>query len=144
MALSMGQIIKKLRKERNLTQEKLANQLNVTFQTISKWENETGMPDISQVVPMAKVFGVTTDCLFDYTTQPKLELKLFRVEKYDDVNEICRMLRENKTVVVNCEKIDENIMHLIENKIIIDITDVSITHKTKTTFVLTRPPVAIL
>lgn len=64
MSLSMGQIIKKLRKERNLTQEELADQLNVTFQAISKWENETGMPDISQIVPLASVFGVSTDVLF--------------------------------------------------------------------------------
>ena len=62
--LSMGQTIKKLRKERNLTQEELAEQLNVTYQAVSKWENETGMPDISQIVPLASVFGVSTDVLF--------------------------------------------------------------------------------
>ena len=61
---TMGQIIKKLRKERNFTQEELAEQLNVTFQAISKWENDTGMPDISQIVPLANVFGVSTDVLF--------------------------------------------------------------------------------
>jgi len=63
-SMSMGQTIKKLRKERNLTQEELAEQLNVTFQAVSKWENETGLPDISQVVPLASVFGVSTDVLF--------------------------------------------------------------------------------
>ncbi|MBP3292508.1 MAG: helix-turn-helix transcriptional regulator, partial [Clostridia bacterium] len=47
---NIGQIIKKLRKERNLTQEELAEQLNVTAQSVSKWENGTGLPDISQVV----------------------------------------------------------------------------------------------
>ena len=47
---NMGQIIKHLRKERNLTQEELAEQLNVSAQAISKWENGTSMPDISQVV----------------------------------------------------------------------------------------------
>ncbi|MCL1794706.1 MAG: helix-turn-helix transcriptional regulator [Oscillospiraceae bacterium] len=64
MPLSIGQTIKKLRKERKLTQEELAEQLNVTSQAISKWENETGMPDISQIVPLASVFGVSTDVLF--------------------------------------------------------------------------------
>ena len=64
MSLTIGQIIKKLRKERNLTQEELAEQLNVTYQAISKWENETGMPDISQIIPLASVFGVSTDVLF--------------------------------------------------------------------------------
>lgn len=64
MKETMGQIIRRLRKERNLTQEELAEQLGVTFQAVSKWENDTGMPDISQVVPLANVFGVTTDVLF--------------------------------------------------------------------------------
>lgn len=36
-----------------------AEQLNVSAQAISKWENETGMPDISQVVPLASVFKVS-------------------------------------------------------------------------------------
>lgn len=64
MSESMGTIIRKLRKERGLTQEELAEILGVTFQAVSKWENETGMPDISQVVPLANVFGCTTDTLF--------------------------------------------------------------------------------
>ncbi len=76
--LSMGQIIKKLRKERNFTQEELAEQLNITPQAVSKWENETGMPDISQIVPIASVFGVSTDVLFgaDNTTADEEALKI--------------------------------------------------------------------
>lgn len=40
MKETMGQIIRRLRKERNLTQDELAEQLGVTFQAISKWEND--------------------------------------------------------------------------------------------------------
>lgn len=64
MQETMGQIIRRLRKERNLTQEELAEQLGVTFQAVSKWENDSGMPDISQVIPLATVFNVSTDILF--------------------------------------------------------------------------------
>lgn len=64
MQKTMGQIIRELRKERNLTQEELAEQLGVTFQAVSKWENDAGMPDISQVIPLATVFQVSTDVLF--------------------------------------------------------------------------------
>ncbi len=65
---TIGQMIRKLRKERNLTQEELAEQLGVTFQAVSKWENDLGMPDISQVVPLATVFHVSTDVLFGIDT----------------------------------------------------------------------------
>ena len=60
----MGQIIRRLRKEKDLTQEELAELLGVTSQAVSKWENDVGTPDISQVVPIAHVLGVTTDILF--------------------------------------------------------------------------------
>ncbi len=64
MSQTIGQIIKRLRKERNLTQEELAELINVTPQAVSKWENGTGLPDISQIVPLASVFGVSSDTLF--------------------------------------------------------------------------------
>ena len=50
MAKIIGNIIRELRCSRNLTQEQLAENLNITAQAISKWENNIGMPDISQVV----------------------------------------------------------------------------------------------
>ena len=61
---TMGEIIKTLRKEANLTQEELAEKIGVTSQAVSKWENNVGMPDISQVIPIVSVFGVSTDVLF--------------------------------------------------------------------------------
>lgn len=61
---SIGQNIKRLRKERALTQEELAELIGVSAQAISKWENENGLPDISQIVPLASVFGVPTDDIF--------------------------------------------------------------------------------
>ena len=64
MAKTIGNIIRELRCSRNLTQEQLAENLNITAQAISKWENNIGMPDISQVVPIAHFFGVSTDVLF--------------------------------------------------------------------------------
>jgi transcriptional regulator with XRE-family HTH domain len=74
--MTIGQIIKKLRKERNLTQEELAEQLNITPQAVSKWENEAGLPDISQIVPIASVFGVSTDVLFGtFETSDEIEVK---------------------------------------------------------------------
>lgn len=64
MKETMGNIIRRLRKERGLTQEELAERIGVTFQAVSKWENNTGMPDISQVIPLTSVFEVSADVLF--------------------------------------------------------------------------------
>ena len=78
MAMTMGQIIKKLRKGQGLTQEELAERLGVTYQAISKWENDWGMPDISQIVPLATIFSVSTDYLFglDRTSETEEALKI--------------------------------------------------------------------
>ncbi len=87
MATSMGQIIKNLRKGRGFTQEELAERIGVTYQAVSKWENDAGMPDISQIVSLASVFDVSTDVLFgiDRTTETEEALKI--VTAADDVIE---------------------------------------------------------
>ena len=72
MAENMGEVIRRLRKERDMTQEELAEQIGVTSQAISKWENNTGLPDISQIVPLANFFGVSTDTLFDFCSEDKV------------------------------------------------------------------------
>ncbi len=61
--LSFGQRLKLIRKEAQITQSELAEQLMVTVQAVSKWECDNTMPDISQIVPLAAILGVTTDCL---------------------------------------------------------------------------------
>ena len=81
MKETMGQIIRRLRKERGLTQEELAEQLGVTFQAVSKWENDTGMPDISQVVPLSHFFGVPTDVLFGVCGSDNMEEIIKIIEK---------------------------------------------------------------
>lgn len=87
MANSIGQTIRRLRKERNLTQDELAEQLNVTAQAVSKWENETGLPDISQIIPLASVFGVSTDILFGIEETSENDEALRIVQKADAIKE---------------------------------------------------------
>ncbi len=63
---TIGQTIKQLRRARGVTQEELAGALNVTYQAVSKWENETAQPDIMMMPALASYFGVTIDELFGY------------------------------------------------------------------------------
>lgn len=66
MDISIGKRIKDLRKEKHMTQERLAELIGISFQAISKWENGIALPDITLVPRLAQIFGVTTDALFAY------------------------------------------------------------------------------
>ena len=55
----IGETIARLRKERSMTQEQLAECMGVTAQTISKWENGTTCPDVMLLPVLADFFGVT-------------------------------------------------------------------------------------
>ncbi|MBE5959087.1 MAG: helix-turn-helix transcriptional regulator [Lachnospiraceae bacterium] len=70
---SLGNNIKRIRKQMGLTQEELSLQIGVTPQAVSRWENGTGMPDVSLIVPIAKALGISTDSLFGLES-----------DKYDD------------------------------------------------------------
>ena len=65
--MHMGNTIRKLRQERGITQEELAEQMHVAPQTVSKWETNTTTPDIALLPQIAVYFGVTIDSLFALT-----------------------------------------------------------------------------
>lgn len=60
-----------LRKSRELTQEQLAEQLNVSRQSISKWESGQVIPEVEKIVELSKVFDVTVDYLLNCLKQVK-------------------------------------------------------------------------
>lgn len=51
------------RKRIGLSQEELAERLNVSRQSVSKWESAQSIPDINRIIMLAEIFGVTTDYL---------------------------------------------------------------------------------
>lgn len=63
MKVTLGENIKIMRRKCGFTQEELAQRLAVTPQAVSKWENGNGTPDISQLIPLSQIFGITTDSL---------------------------------------------------------------------------------
>lgn len=66
MNILIGENIKRLRKEKKVTQEKLAEVFNVTPAAVSKWENNETYPDITLLFPLSHFFGVTIDELMEY------------------------------------------------------------------------------
>lgn len=69
--LNIGEKIRSKRRERNLTQEELANILGITKAAVSKWENEESYPDITMLPQIAQLFHITMDELFDYSLEHK-------------------------------------------------------------------------
>ena len=63
--MSFGQVIKKLRRNADMTQEQLAEMLSISPQAVSRWETDTAMPDISLLRPLSNIFGVTSDVLLE-------------------------------------------------------------------------------
>ena len=59
--MTIGERLLKLRKEKNISQEELANILDVSRQTISKWETDQSSPDFDKIVPLCEYFGITSD-----------------------------------------------------------------------------------
>ncbi len=62
--MSIGRNIAEFRKKRGFTQEELGAQLGVTNQAVSKWENETTLPDVMLLPGIANALGVTLDALY--------------------------------------------------------------------------------
>jgi len=77
--IKLGEKIKSLRKQKNISQEVFANYLGVSFQAVSKWENGNTMPDVTMIPAIASFFGVSIDELFDFN----------RLEMEKQVEEIC-------------------------------------------------------
>lgn len=84
----IGKFILELRKEKDMTQQTLADKLGVSDKTISKWENGRGMPDLSLMKPLCNVLGITINELLsgerldkkDY--QEKLEENILNTINY--------------------------------------------------------------
>ena len=62
--MNIGNNIKQLRQQKNLTQDQVAEKLGVSYQAVSKWETGANAPDIALLPQIAAVFGVSIDTLF--------------------------------------------------------------------------------
>ena len=79
MGNTIGNNIKTYRKNKGFTQEELADLLNVTPQAVSKWESENSLPDVSMLIPLAQVLGVSTDALLGYDSLSENEAVIAKV-----------------------------------------------------------------
>lgn len=98
-ALNIGNNIAFLRKQRGITQEELANELGVSAQAVSKWENNSSCPDVSLLTSIADYFGVTVDALLRAEENAIID---------DVVNENIKSCRIDKNKKINIRIIQQN------------------------------------
>ncbi len=88
MELPIGKVIYKLRKEKGITQENLANAVGVSVAAVSKWESKNSYPDITILPSIARFFNTSIDNLLNYEIEISNEevMKINAVSKWESKN----------------------------------------------------------
>ncbi|WP_342757329.1 helix-turn-helix transcriptional regulator [Kineothrix sedimenti] len=88
-----------LRKSKDLTQEQLAERLNVSRQSVSKWESGQTVPELEKIIALSEIFDVTTDCLLKPSAIDALSVKTEMLEKQQEQ----MLIREKKrNQIIRC------------------------------------------
>lgn len=109
--MAIGDVIKKYRKSKGMTQEEMATCLGVTTPAVNKWERGHTLPDLSLLAPIARLFGITTDELLsfkDELTDEEIHQYLLNVQKdLEDrsFHEVFISVKEKIEEYPNCEKL---------------------------------------
>ena len=102
--MGMGAKIKELRYKKGITQKDLAEKLNVSFQAVSRWENDEVEPSIDTIKQMASIFECSIDELFGMNEKEETK------EKEPEVKVIERVIvQESKPVLATCERCNKPI-----------------------------------
>lgn len=128
--MELGNKIKTLRLKAGLTQEKLAEELNVSFQTVSKWENNVCAPDIAMLPKLSVFFGVTIDELFNLTSEQRIRrienmLDMEHELPYNTFVETIDFLKEQLEVHEDKGKIYGMIAHVYHHRVLSDCDKVA-------------------
>ena len=118
--MMLGKVIRKYRKERNFTQEEMAERLGVTASAVNKWEREVTCPDIALLAPIARLLEISTDTLLSYRENltPKeikeLMEKTQKMLKETGYGEAFGWARKQMEQYPNCEELVLNMAACFE------------------------------
>ena len=79
--MSLGERLYELRKNKGLSQEEVAERLNVTRQSVSKWETDESKPDFDKIVPICELYEISTNELLSGTKEEKQEEEVAVINK---------------------------------------------------------------
>lgn len=115
--MNIGEKLFELRKEKKLSQEEVADKLNVTRQTVSKWETNQSTPDFDKILPLCELFGISTEELL---TGKKPE-----TEENKDLDEISENVKKEEKVMTK-EEIRRKSAEVVSTSVFIYILAVAI------------------
>ena len=92
------------RKKNGWSQEELADMLDVSRQSVSKWEGAQSIPDISKILKMAEVFGVSTDYLLKEDMEPEENSVIPYYEQHDTVSPLRKVSMEEASEYISLRK----------------------------------------
>lgn len=123
--MTLGKVIRKYRKIKNMTQEEMAERLGVTAPAVNKWENENSFPDIMLLAPIARLLGISLDTLLSFQEDLTMEeidgiireadLKM-KEESYD---EVFRWAKKKLEQYPNCEPLILNLAAFLDAQCLI-------------------------
>lgn len=100
--MNLGERLFELRKSKNLTQDDVAEKLNVTRQTVSKWETNQSTPDFDKIVPLCELFEISTDELLrGKKSESQEENDITILEKQEDNTEVKEDTKIEENVIKN-------------------------------------------
>lgn len=100
--MDLGEKLFELRKKKNLSQEEVAERLNVTRQTVSKWETNQSTPDFDKIVPLCELFEISTEELLKGKKEDAEEKKEINYEEAKETKILTKQeLREKSAKVVS-------------------------------------------
>ena len=101
--MTIGQQIANRRKTLGLTQQRMAEALHVSFQAVSKWENDTSLPDVTLLAPIAHLLQTSVDALLGHHPAPATDYEQrYQSEEYDwgiQPNRLCYEILQRKPSV---------------------------------------------
>lgn len=109
--MDIGQVIRKHRKKKNITQEEMANRLGVTAPAVNKWENGNSQPDIMLLAPIARLLNITPDILLSFEEKLTVEERnsiIYEMNtklKNESYEEVFEWSKEKIKQYPNCEQL---------------------------------------
>ncbi len=109
--MQIGEVIRYYRKQKNMTQEEMANRLGVTAPAVNKWENGNSLPDIMMLAPIARLLDITLEMLLSFQEElTEEEINNFVVEmdsrlKCEAYEEVFQWAKKVIEKYPNCESL---------------------------------------